>query len=118
MKALVWLSCLPVEKVLPNRAGTALSWRVPAQVIQLLVDSLQRHGDKVDFSNYSEIVTSACSTSFAFTYMPSRQIQPCDLEVGQIMSPKMTTIMSKIGIDNVYFPHKKKSKKAHNRDVS
>ena len=74
MKALVWLSCLPVEKVLPNRAGTALSWRVPAQVIQLLVDSLQRHGDKVDFSNYSEIVTSACSTSFAFTYMPSRQI--------------------------------------------
>ena len=25
-----------------------------------------------------------------------RQSQPCDLEVGQIMSPKITTIMSKI----------------------
>ena len=50
-----------MEKVIANRASTALSWRVPAQVIQLLVDSLQCHAEKVNLSNYSEIVTSARS---------------------------------------------------------
>ena len=42
---------LPMEKVVTNRAGAALSWRVAAQVVQLLVDSLQRHCEKTNLAS-------------------------------------------------------------------
>ncbi len=34
---------LPVEEVLPDGSGRALSGRVPAQILQLLVNPFQRH---------------------------------------------------------------------------
>ncbi len=34
---------LPVEEVLPDGSGRALGGRVPAQVLQLLVNPFQRH---------------------------------------------------------------------------
>ena len=49
--------------------------------------------------------------------MRESNMQPCDLEVGQIMSPKSTSIMSNIWKNNVYF-QKKMSKKARNRDIT
>jgi len=38
---------LPVEHVIPYRPSRAVRWRVLAQVDKLLVDSLQRHGQRV-----------------------------------------------------------------------
>jgi hypothetical protein len=34
---------LPMEQVIPNWTGRALSWRVTTQVLQFFVDTLERH---------------------------------------------------------------------------
>jgi hypothetical protein len=48
---------LPVEEVLPDGPGRALGGRVPAQVLQLLVNPFQRHLYRYSFVNLQTSLT-------------------------------------------------------------
>jgi hypothetical protein len=48
---------LPVEEVLPDGPGRALSGRVPTQVLQLLVNPFQRHLYRYSFVNLQTSLT-------------------------------------------------------------